>query len=369
MVLHRKFVCGFVIIRSKNRTACLSSITNDNVAQSPTFLIIAGMSRFIEENSALMAPDDAALTGDTASPTTYAGASSPEILSSRPADTKRGVVRPDGRGANSAHTLRAYASDWKHYSAWCRRQDVPLLPPDAQVVGLYITACASRAATASPNGRATLERRLSSLAWNYRQRGLQLDRSESPILAALAALRSEPSQPRIGKEAIGQRGLSAMLEILDRGTLRGLRDRAILLLGSAGGLRRSEIVGLDVGEDQSRDGSGWIEFTDGLLLITLKGRSGLRCIKIARSVSEGTCPLAALQTWLRFARIQRGPLFRRVIGRGRVAGPERLNAQEVDRLVKRSALAAGIISDVSAQSLRARPAPDQQRDGTAFGDT
>lgn len=47
-----------------------------------------------------------------------------------------------------------------------------------------------------------------------------------------------------------------MLQTLDRGTLRGLRDRAVLLLGFAGGLRRSEIVGLDCSRDQTEDGRG-----------------------------------------------------------------------------------------------------------------
>ncbi|MET3778152.1 site-specific recombinase XerD [Rhizobium alvei] len=62
-----------------------------------------------------------------------------------------------------------------------------------------------------------------------------------------------------------------MLETLDRGSLRGLRDRAMLLLGFAGDLRRSEIVGLDVGRDQTEDGRGWIEILDKELLVTLRG--------------------------------------------------------------------------------------------------
>ncbi|APO72553.1 hypothetical protein IE4872_PD02039 (plasmid) [Rhizobium gallicum] len=53
-----------------------------------------------------------------------------------------------------------------------------------------------------------------------------------------------------------------MIETLDRGTLRGLRDHAMLLIGYAGGLRRSEIVGLDVKADQTEDGRGWIEILD-----------------------------------------------------------------------------------------------------------
>lgn len=71
---------------------------------------------------------------------------------------------------------------------------------------------------------------------------------------ARAALRASatntPPRPR-QKEAILPEDLIAMLETLDRGSLRGRRDRAMLLLGFAGGLRRSEIVGLDVGRDQT----------------------------------------------------------------------------------------------------------------------
>ncbi len=80
--------------------------------------------------------------------------------------------------------------------------------------------------------------------------------------------------------------LIAMLETLDRGTLRGLRDRAMLLIGFAGGLRRSEIVALDVDRDQTEDGRG---------------------------SSELTCPVVAVETWLKLAKLAHGPLFRRVI--------------------------------------------------------
>ena len=162
--------------------------------------------------------------------------------------------------ASSANTRRAYASDWKHFASWCRRQGVEMLPPDPQVVGLYITACASGTATGDkkPNSVSTIERRLSSLTWNYAQRGQPLDRKDRHIATVLAGIRNTHAAPPRQKEAVLPEDLIAMLETLDRGTLRGLRDRAMLLLGFAGGLRRSEIVGLDVGRDQTEDGAaGW----------------------------------------------------------------------------------------------------------------
>jgi len=138
----------------------------------------------------------------------------------------------------------------------------------------------------------------------------------------------------------------AMLETLDRASLRGLRDRAMLLIGFAGALRRSEIVGLDVGRDQSDDGRGWIEIFDKGLLVTLRGKTGWRQVEIGRGSSDATCPVVAVETWLHLAKIPRGPIFRRVTGAGKAVGAQRLNDQEVAKLVKRAALAAGVRGDL-----------------------
>ncbi|WEX79743.1 site-specific integrase (plasmid) [Sinorhizobium numidicum] len=263
----------------------------------------------------------------------------------RLADRARGYVE----AASSANTRRAYASDWKHFTAWCRRQNLTPLPPDPQVVGLYITACASGAATADrkPNSVTTIERRLSSLSWNYAQRGTPLDRKDRHVATVLAGIRNTHAAPPRQKEAVFPEDLIAMIETLDRGTLRGLRDRAMLLVGFAGGLRRSEIVGLDLGRDQTEDGRGWIEILDKGLLVTLRGKTGWREVEIGRGSADTTCPVVAVETWIKFARIAKGPLFRRVRGQGKDVGPDRLNDREVARLVKKAALAAGVRGDLS----------------------
>lgn len=250
--------------------------------------------------------------------------------------------------ASSANTRRAYASDWKQFASWCRRQGVEMSPPDPQVVGLYITACASGKATGDkkPNSVSTIERRLSSLTWNYAQRGQPLDRKDRHIATVMAGIRNTHASPPRQKEAVLPEELIAMLETLDRGTLRGLRDRAMLLLGFAGGLRRSEVVGLDCGRDQTEDGRGWVEVLDKGLLVRLRGKTGWREVEVGRGSSDATCPVVTLETWLKLARIAHGPLFRRVTGQGKKVGAERLNDQEVARLVKRTALAAGVRGDL-----------------------
>ena len=286
-------------------------------------------------------------------------------------DRARGYIE----AASSANTRRAYASDWKHFGAWCRRQNLEPLPPDPEIVGLYITACASGTVLGGPAGTqfvgragvggpsagrsrragepqrkpdavSTIERRLSSLTWNYAQRGQPLDRKDRAIATVLAGIRNSHARPPLQKEAILPEDLIAMLETLDRGSLRGLRDRAMLLLGFAGGLRRSEIVGLDCGRDQTEDGRGWLEILDKGALVTLRGKTGWREVEIGRGSADTTCPVVALQNWLSFARIGHGPLFRRVTGQGKRVGADRLNDQEVARLVKRTALAAGVRGDL-----------------------
>lgn len=301
-----------------------------------------------EESSA--PSDSTAVLQDVSAPAVSADASPrlPAHLQDL-TDRARGYVE----AASSTNTRRAYAADWRHFAVWCRRQNVAPLPPDPQVVGLYITACASGSAVGTPtrggkpNSVSTIERRLSALGWNYTQRGEKLDRKDRAIATVMAGIRNTHAAPPRQKEAILLENLIAMLETLDRGTLRGLRDRAMLLIGFAGGLRRSEIVGLDLSRDQTEDSSGWIEILDKGLLVTLRGKTGWREVEVGRGSSDTTCPVVAIETWIKFARIGKGPLFRRVRGQGKDVGSERLNDREVARLVKKAALAAGVRGDLS----------------------
>lgn len=150
-------------------------------------------------------------------------------------------AREHVEAASAPNTRRAYDGDWKHFCSWCRRQGLEHLPPDPQFVGLYITACASGAVMANrkPAAVSSIERRLSALSWHYRQLGERLNRG---IATVLDGIRNTHGRLPVQKEAVLPEDLVAMLETLDRGTLRGLRDRAMLLLGFADGLRRSEIV-------------------------------------------------------------------------------------------------------------------------------
>ncbi len=267
-------------------------------------------------------------------------------------------ARDYAKASSSANTRRAYASDWRRFESWSRRAGVEPRP-DPRTIGLYL------AARASASSVRTIERCLSALTWHFAQRGTPLDRADRHIATVLAGIRRQHGRPPARKEAVMPDDLRAMLATLPPADPRGLRDRAILLLGFAGGLRRSEIVGLDVGREQTQDGAGWIEFLDKGLLVTLRGKTGWREVEIGRGSSDLTCPVVALQTWLKFARIAHGPLFRRVIDRGRNVGADRLNDRHVARLVKSTALAAGVRGDLPEGERKEKFAGHSLRAGLA----
>lgn len=162
----------------------------------------------------------------------------------------------------------------------------------------------------------------------------------------LAGIRRKHARPPVQKEAILPEDLRDMLATLPH-DLRGLRDRAILLIGFAGGLRRSEIVSLDHGRDDTPDSGGWVEMLQDGLLLTLRGKTGWREVEIARGSSDQTCPVHALTQWLHYARIDVGPLFVAVSRDGRKATRERLSDKHVARLVKTCVRDAGLRPELS----------------------
>lgn len=256
------------------------------------------------------------------------------------------TARDYARAAASENTLKAYAKDWAHFARWCRMRGADTLPPSLQLIGLYIADLAAPGGKVFSLSVSSIERRLSGLAWGYAQRGQHMDRKDRHIASVLAGIRRKHARPPAQKEAILPEDLRDMLATLPH-DLRGLRDRAILLIGFAGGLRRSEIVALDFGKDDTPDSGGWVEIMEGGALIRLRGKTGWREVEVARGSSDQTCPVHALTQWLHFAKIDFGPLFVAVSRNGMKATQDRLSDKHVARLIKQTARDAGLRPDLS----------------------
>jgi integrase len=255
------------------------------------------------------------------------------------------TARDYAEASTAENTNKAYAADWKHFSRWCRLKGTEPLPPSPEMVGLYVADLAAATGKAPALSVSTIERRLSGLAWNYRQRGFTLDRKDRHIATVLAGIKRKHARPPVQKEAILPEDIQAMVATLPF-DLRGLRDRALLLLGYAGGLRRSEIVSLDVRKDDTPDSGGWLEIFDKGALLTLNAKTGWREVEVGRGSSDQTCPVHALEQWLHFGRIDFGPVFVRISRDGKRALETRLSDKHVARLVKATVLKSGVRSDL-----------------------
>ena len=128
--------------------------------------------------------------------------------------------------------------------------------------------------------------------------------------------------------------------------LKGLRDRALLLLGFAGAFRRSELVALDVAD---------LQFCDGGLRVTIrKSKTDQEGLGATIAIARGSiaCPVDAVRAWIKAAGIVDGPLFRPVTRTGKISA-RRLSARAVAELVKTYARRAGLkAADFSGHSLR-----------------
>jgi integrase len=268
------------------------------------------------------------------------------------------AARDYARQAVSDNTLKAYAKDWIAFARWCRMRGADPLPPSPELIGLYIADLATPQRTSPsqsavrPLSVSSIERRLSGLGWGYAQRGQRLDRKDRHIATVLAGIRRKHARPPVQKEAILPEDIHDMLATLPH-DLRGLRDRALLLIGFTGGLRRSEIVSLDHGKDDTPDSGGWVQLLEDGALITLRGKTGWREVEIGRGSSDQTCPVHALTQWLHYGRIGFGPIFVAVSRDGLKATQDRLSDKHVARLIKQTVEQAGLRPELSkAERLR-----------------
>ena len=268
--------------------------------------------------SVAVRPSAAPITSDAAP--TEAGAAALE------------AARGYARDALSEATLRAYAADWAHYTQWCRAAGWPPLPAAPVGVAAYL------AAMARTHGRATIRRRLVAIGQRHKLAGAEWIPSHPLIRATLRGMLRRHGTPARQAAALTTAEVRKLVATCDSG-LTGLRDRALLLLGYAAALRRSELVAIRREHlDFRRDGSLR------LLLPRAKGdQEGEGAwLGLPRGERRDTCPVRVLEDWLKASTCgDEGPVFRKVDCWGKL-GEDALHPDAVRQILLRRAERAGL---------------------------
>ena len=236
--------------------------------------------------------------------------------------------------AVSDNTRRAYQGDLADFMKWggC----VPCLP---EVLAAYI---ADRAVTHSTH---TITRRVVGISRAHASQGLSDPAKNDLVRTVLRGVRKTHGKPQRQAAPLLKQDLLGLLPYM-QGT-KGVRDRALLLLGFAAALRRSELVALNVQD---------LDFVaEGLVVHQRRSKTDQEGVGRKIAVPYGrtsACPVKALRGWLEHAHIESGAVFRSV-SKSQVVAIDRLTGPSVSLVLKGYAQKAGLpVASISGHSLR-----------------
>lgn len=257
------------------------------------------------------------------------------------------------------NTRRAYGADWRAFTSWCASVGVCPLPAEAATLALYLTARAPELAAS------TLARHLAAIRTAHRAADQPVPDSAA-LRGIWKGIRKKFGRPARKKRALVTEDLRRVVKRRPE-TLIGTRDRALLLLGFASALRRSELAGLEL--SGLLNGPLILEFVvDGIEIHVGRSKGdqlGKGAVVAVPYGKTANCPVSAVRAWLETAKIREGAVFRGVDRHGRIA-PGALSAGAVARIVKRSAAAAGMDPAAFAgHSLRRGSITSASRGGAA----
>ena len=218
--------------------------------------------------------------------------------------------------SKSKNTLRAYKADFEHFAAFCVSNKLNYLPTEPGIVALYLTHL-SKSSKFS-----TLKRRLASISVIQKLRGHYLDIKHPVIIENLHGIKRNIGTRQLSKKPILINDLKLLINVIndklvnikqlnihkkEKIELTSIRNKALILLGFAGGFRRSELVNIEYNE---------LEFVDeGVKILVKKSKtdqSGEGLIKaIPYFDNKFYCPVLALKKYigLKFINTKQGLIF------------------------------------------------------------
>ena len=193
------------------------------------------------------------------------------------------------KNSKAENTLRAYQSDFRDFSSFCAKNGFSSMPSQPRIIALYITHM-SKSSKFS-----TLKRRIASISVIHKLKGHYLDTKHPIIMENLHGIKRTLGSRQKAKKPLLINDLKILIKVITEEKSK-LRDKALILIGFAGGFRRSELVNI-MYED--------VEFVDEGVKILIKrsktDQSGEGIVKaIPYFDNKEYCPVIALKNYINY---------------------------------------------------------------------
>ena len=205
------------------------------------------------------------------------------------------------KSSKAANTLRAYESDYKDFGRFCIKHGFKSMPTEPKILTLYLTHLSQTSKFS------TLKRRLASISVIHRLSGHYIDTKHPMITENLMGIKRVKGSYQKAKKPILINDLKSIVNVIDKdqNEKRRAKNRALILVGFAGGFRRSELVAI-LFED--------IDFVPEGVKIFIKrsktDQSGEGMTKgIPYFSNSDYCPVISLKNWLEKSEIKSGKIF------------------------------------------------------------
>ena len=250
------------------------------------------------------------------------------------------------KNSKAVNTVRAYKSDFEDFSLFCVKNGFKSIPTDPKIVSLYLTYLSSKNVKIS-----TIKRRLVSISVIHKIKGHYLDTKHPIIIQNFMGIKRRKGSNQKGKKPLLINDLKQIIDVINQQNepdIKKLRNKALLLIGFAGGFRRNELISLNL-ED--------LEFVFEGLKINVKrsktdqfGEGFIKGIPYFENYLY--CPVKNLKHWLNISKIKKGPVFVRFLKGSKISNI-RLTDQSVALIIKEYLTKAGIDDkNYSGHSLR-----------------
>ena len=205
------------------------------------------------------------------------------------------------KSSKALNTLRAYKADYKDFASFCIKNGFKPMPSEPKIISLYLTYL-SKSSKFS-----TLKRRLASLSVIHKLSGHYIDIKHPMITENLMGIKRIKGSYQKAKKPILIKDLKLIINVIDKdkNEKNRFKNRALILIGFAGGFRRSELVAI-LYED--------VDFvSEGVKIFVKRSKTDQSGEGMTKGIpyfsNPDYCPVISLKNWIEKSEIKSGKIF------------------------------------------------------------